>query len=372
MNEWCIAIAKAIVMLSVLMTIAGYVVLAERKIAAWMQGRVGPNRVSLPLLGSLPLVGSLLRNLGIFQPLVDGLKFLFKEEWVPPYAHKPYYILAPILAAVPALSVMAIVPFGVFFQDGEAMPLILADVEVGILGVFALSALGVYGVVLAGWASASKYPLLGSIRASAQMISYELALSLSVLPVLLWSNFPNSEAGLSLFGIVQSQESLWLGFWMPVPAFIFLVSVFAETNRLPFDMAESETDLVGGFHTEYGAFKFALFFLSEYVHMVVGSAVFVLLFLGGWQFFPTFGVLDSVWANPWKDWGVWGGVASAMWFCIKVLGVVFVFIWVRWTLPRFRYDQVMSLGWKCLMPLALVCVAFYAFVIAFLEGAFGV
>jgi NADH-quinone oxidoreductase subunit H len=222
---------------------------------------------------------------------------------------------------------------------------VLANIDVGMLFILGVSSLGVYGIVLAGWSSNSKYPFLGAIRASAQMVSYELAMGLSILPVFMWASAPGSDYGLSLFGVVESQQSLWLVIWQPLSALIFLVSVFAETNRLPFDMAESETDLVGGFHTEYGCFKFGLFFVAEYAHVIMGSALFVLLFLGGWNFLP--GI-----ANPWGDSNL-GAVLSVLWFMGKVFAMIFFFIWVRWTLPRFRYDQVMALGWKILLPLAI-------------------
>ena len=369
MAELFVTLAKALGLLGALLLLSAYSVLAERKVSAWIQGRVGPNRVVPAPIASVPFLGSFLRSLGVFQPLADGLKFLFKEEWTSPKVRQPYYTLAPILAAVPALSLMALVPFGVSFSnEGLPRPLILADVEVGILAVFALASLGVYGIVLGGYASNSKYPFLGSIRASAQIISYELVLTLSVLPVFLWSNAPGQLGSLSLFSVARCQEACWLIFFMPVPALTFFVGLLAETNRLPFDMAESETDLVGGFHTEYGAFKFALFFLSEYAHMIVGSALFVLLFLGAWHFVPTFGLLDGAWANPWQSWGPASAWASSLWFLLKVLCVLFIFIWVRWTLPRFRYDQVMRLSWCYLMPLALANVFFYALIIAFLQA----
>ena len=229
----------AFLMVGAVMTMAGYSVLAERKVSAWMQGRVGPNRTVLPLVGYIPIVGSLLKGLGIFQPLADGLKFLFKEEIVPGHVNKFYYYLAPIVALVPALTTMTVLPFGEFLDsDGNPFTLILADLDIVILYILAVSSLGVYGIVLAGWSSNSKYPFLGGIRSSAQMISYELAMGLSLLPVFLWVSEPGTSASsLSLVEIVRSQNaSTWLLIIQPLSALIFLIALFAETNRLPFDM----------------------------------------------------------------------------------------------------------------------------------------
>ena len=350
-------IAFAVAMISVFMGLCSYSVLAERKVSSWIQGRVGPNRTRLPLLGHIPILGNLLTKLGVFQPAADGLKFLFKEEITPGHVKVGYYYLAPILALAPALTTMVVLPFGRYVDPmGVVQPIVLANIDVGMLFILAISSLGVYGIVLAGWSSNSKYPFLGAIRASAQMISYELAMGLSILPVFMWASSPGSDYGLSLFGVVEAQSGLWLVLWQPLSALIFLVSVFAETNRLPFDMAESETDLVGGFHTEYGCFKFGLFFVAEYAHVIMGSALFVLLFLGGWNFLP--GIAD-----PWSD-SNFGAVLSVLWFMGKVFAMIFFFIWVRWTLPRFRYDQVMSLGWKILLPIAIGNLIFNTLLIA--------
>ncbi|OUW40552.1 MAG: NADH-quinone oxidoreductase subunit H [Verrucomicrobia bacterium TMED175] len=352
----------AFLMVGAVMTMAGYSVLAERKVSAWMQGRVGPNRTVLPLVGHIPFIGPFLKGLGIFQPLADGLKFLFKEEIVPGHVNKFYYYLAPIVALVPALTTMTVLPFGEFFSsEGKSTPLILADLDIGILFVLAVSSLGVYGIVLAGWSSNSKYPFLGGIRSSAQMISYELAMGLSLLPVFLWVSEPGATASsLSLVEIVRSQNaSTWLLIIQPVSALIFLIALFAETNRLPFDMPESETDLVGGFHTEYGSFKFGIFFVAEYAHIVIGSAIFTLLFLGGWNFLPW---VENPWPPNWL-----GSLIGTAWFLTKTIGLIFFFIWIRWTLPRFRYDQVMHLGWTKLLPLALINLIFYVFVVTWLD-----
>ena len=343
---YILPIIYALAMISVFMGLCSYSVLAERKVSSWIQGRVGPNRTRVPLIGHLPILGNLMTGLGLFQPAADGLKFLFKEEITPGHVRKSYYYLAPIVALAPALTTIVVLPFGRYVDaDGITQPLVLANVDIGMLIILGVSSLGVYGIVLAGWASNSKYPFLGGIRASAQMISYELAMGLALLPVFMWAAAPGSEHGMNLFGVVESQQTLWLFIWQPLSALIFLVALFAETNRLPFDMAESETDLVGGFHTVYGCFKFGLFFVAEYAHIIMGSAVFVLLFLGGWNFLPGL-------ADPWGD-GLIGTLISVGWFMAKVFFMIFFFIWMRWTLPRFRYDQVMSLGWKTLLPLAV-------------------
>ncbi len=355
-TSFLIILAQALAVVVVLMTFCAYAVLAERKVSAWIQGRVGPNRTTLPVIGSIPVIGTFLTRLGIFQPVADGLKFLFKEDVTPAHVNRPYYILAPALALVPALVTVTVVPFGQYITEaGEMVPLVLADLDIGILFILAVSSLGVYGIVLAGWASNSKYPFLGGIRATAQMISYELAMGLSLLPVFMWINAPGTDAALNLTAVVQGQQGWWLVLWQPLSAFIFLVALFAETNRLPFDMPEAETELVGGFHTEYSSFKFGLFFVAEYAHIVIGSAVFTVLFLGGWHPLP--GV-------PLQLEGILGAISSVGIFTTKVALLVFLFIWVRWTLPRFRYDQVMRMGWKVLLPLAIGNLIFYALAIA--------
>tara|TARA_B100002019_G_scaffold246819_1_gene224912 strand:- start:639 stop:1775 length:1137 start_codon:yes stop_codon:yes gene_type:complete len=352
----------ALMMIGAVMTMAGYSVLAERKVSAWMQGRVGPNRTALPFIDYIPIIGPFLRKLGIFQPLADGLKFLFKEEIVPGHVNKFYYYLAPLVALVPALTTMTVLPFGqMYWPDGTTSILALADLEVGILFVFAVSSLGVYGIALAGWSSNNKYSFLGGIRSSAQMISYELAMGLSLLPVFLWVAVPGAqESGLSISGIANSQEgAAWLFLVQPVSALVFLIALFAETNRLPFDMPESETDLVGGFHTEYGSFKFGIFFVAEYAHIVIGSAIFTLLFLGGWHFLP---FMNDPWPANWI-----GTLLGVGWFLAKTVFLIFFFIWIRWTLPRFRYDQVMHLGWTKLLPLALANLIVYVIIVTLID-----
>lgn len=371
---WVRLCLQSIAVIAVLFPIAAACSMAERKISAWIQGRPGPNRTVPPFLAHLPIVAPILRNLGLFQLAADGGKFVFKEDPIPGHVNKLYFVLAPILAMIPALTTISVVPFGAYFDKaGQLVPVILANVDVGLLAVFAVSSLGVYALILAGWASNSKYPFLGGVRASAQLISYELSMTLSVLPVFLWINAPGGSGSLSLFDVVQSQSQpgLWGGMWfvflMPVSAFVFLVALFAETNRQPFDMPESEADLVGGFHTEYGAFKWSLFFVAEYCHMIVGSAVFVLLFLGGWNPLPWIPLsLVSDWLGLADNPVLLGGLAILL-FLGKVLFFIFFFMWVRWTLPRFRYDQVMKIGWQKLLPLSIGNLVFYAIVIALME-----
>ncbi|MCH6255656.1 NADH-quinone oxidoreductase subunit NuoH [Puniceicoccaceae bacterium K14] len=362
-NPIILKFVYAAVVVGVVMGLCSYAVLAERKVCSWIQGRVGPNRTTLPLIGSIPVIGKFLTRLGIFQPVADGAKFLFKEDVTPAHVNKFYFIMAPVLSLVPALTTVVVVPFGRYVTEaGEIIPLVLADLDVGLLFLFAISSLGVYGVVLAGWSSNSKFSFLGGIRASAQMISYELAMGISVLPVLMWVNAPGTDGTLSLFDIGQAQEGLWFVMWMPLSFLIFLVCLFAETNRLPFDMAESETELVSGFHTEYSSFKFGLFFVGEYAHMIVGSCVITVLFLGGWNPAP-FLTWDYLGFGD----GILGAVLSVGTFMGKMCASLFLFIWVRWTLPRFRYDQVMRLGWQYLLPLSIANLIVYIFVIYFLD-----
>jgi NADH-quinone oxidoreductase subunit H len=344
--------AYAIVMVVVVMAFAGYSVMVERKVAAWIQGRPGPNRTTLPLIAAIPVIGRCVQWLGIIQLPADGAKFLFKEDPVPGHVNKPYYFLAPCLALAPVLVTMVMLPFGQYADGTDAArPLVLCNVDTGFLFMFAVSSLGVYGIVLAGWSANSKYPFLGAVRGAAQVISYELTLGLAVVPVVLAAARPGVESPLNLFAIVQGQGGLWNVFTQPLGAFLFLVAVFAESNRQPFDMPESETDLVGGFHTEYGSFKFGLFFVGEYGHMIIGSALFILFFLGGWNLplLPIGAVGGGV---------VWTAIGVVV-FLAKLFCMVFFFVWVRWTVPRFRYDQMMRLGWTRLLPLAVVNVCVY-------------
>jgi len=360
--------------IAVLFPISAACSMAERKVAAWIQGRPGPNRAAVPWLVWIPILGPLLQRLGLFQLMADGGKFMFKEDPVPGHVNKFYFILAPIVAMIPALTTVTVVPLGAYFDPAHKLiPIVLAQVDIGILGVFAVSSLGVYSIILAGWASNSKYPFLGSVRASAQLISYELSMTLSVLPVFLWINVPGGPGTLSLSAAVEMQNGAWFVFWMPLSAFIFLVSLFAETNRQPFDMPESESDLVGGFHTEYGAFKWSLFFVAEYAHMIIGSGVFVLLFFGGWNPLPGVPLANLVgWIHhligaAWVVHPLFVGLLSMAIFLGKVFFLIFFFMWVRWTVPRFRYDQVMVIGWKKLLPLAIANLIFYALLIAFID-----
>jgi NADH-quinone oxidoreductase subunit H len=324
-----------------------YAVLAERKVSAFIQDRVGPNRVALPLIGSIPLVGPFLTRLGFWQPMADGLKSFLKEDFTPAHVRKVYFWLAPAITMIPAFLTVAVIPFG--SQLGQ-QKLVIADLDVGILYTFGIVSLGVYGIVLAGYAANSKYPFLGGIRSSAQLISYEIAMGLSVIPVFLLvgnlnlSSVIGYQTGFaSLFGIPVLPN--WLVFKQPVAFAIFLVAAFAETNRLPFDMPECETELVGGYNTEYSSMKFAMFFMGEYANMIASSAMMVTLFFGGWTL--PWGHLDGAVSGP-----VYGLLSIGI-FLAKVCAFMLLIIWVRWMLPRFRYDQLMDLGWRRFIPLAL-------------------
>jgi NADH-quinone oxidoreductase subunit H len=371
-------VLKGLAVIMVIFPIGGVCSMAERKVSAWIQGRPGPNRAIVPWIGWIPLVGPFLQRLGLFHVMADGGKMLFKEDALPGHVNKFYFVLAPIVAMIPALTTVTAVPFGAYLDSsGRVIPLALANIDIGLIAVFAVSSLGVYSLILAGWASNSKYPFLGGVRASAQLISYELSMTLSVLPLFLWVNAPGLESTMGLGRVVefQSQPGLWGGAWfvflMPVSAFIFLTSLFAETNRQPFDMPESEADLVGGFHTEYGAFKWGLFFVAEYAHMLIGSGVFTLLFLGGWNPLPWVPLANLVgWLAavlPFATQPIFVGVLSIGIFLLKVLALIFFFMWVRWTIPRFRYDQVMEIGWKKLLPLAIANLLVYAIGIAMIQ-----
>ncbi len=358
-----IILLKAVVVVILVMTIAGYSVVAERKVASWAQLRPGPNRATVPILGSIPWLGRRLTRIGFFQLWADGAKFLFKEEPVPGHVNKVYYTLAPIVAFLPAMIVLSVIPFGQMTQGGETTVLALTQLDVGILFVMAVSSLSVYGIIMAGWAANSKFPFLGAIRGSSQIISYELTIGMSLLPVFMWTG-----GTLNLFEVVQYQGGVfggdmfglpkWFLFLQPISALLYIVALFAEANRLPFDMPESETDLVGGFHTEYGAFKFGLFFVGEYAHMAIGSALFSIIFLGGWS-------IPFVSLDAYPD-GILGAVLSVLVLTFKTLAIIFLFMWVRWTLPRFRYDQVMNLGWKILLPLAVANFTAYLVLLAFI------
>jgi NADH-quinone oxidoreductase subunit H len=338
---------KIACVLGVVLFICAYIVLVERRVCAFIQDRLGPNRVGIPLWirkdGSAITLGG---KWALGQPLVDACKSLLKEDYVPGHVNKLYFWLAPILAMFPALVVFAVIPFG---SQLAGVPMIIADVNIGILFVFAVASFGVYGIVLAGWSSNSKYPLFGGIRSSAQLISYEICLGLSVVPL-----FMQVES-LKLSEVVLWQANhLWLICypWNWLPALIYLASSFAETNRLPFDLPEAEQELAGGYNVEYSSMKFAMFFMAEYTNMIAASALMVTLFLGGWSlpFVPATG-------------GIGVGLAHIGIFLAKLFALLFFFIWVRWTLPRFRYDQLMGLGWKVFLPLALANVLIVAGVI---------
>ena len=369
-------VLKGLAVILVIFPIAGASSLAERKVAAWIQDRPGPNRTMVIWAKYIPILGPFLQRLGLFQLLADGGKLLLKEDPIPGHVNKFYYVAAPIVALIPAFSTVTFVPFGAYWDAAvNAMrPLMLVNVDIGLLAVLAVGSLGVYSVILAGWASNSKYPFLGSVRASAQLISYELSLTLSIVPVLLWMNAPGQEASMSLVRVVELQSGTgfwggtWFGMLMPVSALIYLVSMFAETNRLPFDMPEGEAELVGGFHTEYGSFKWSLFFVAEYAHMLVGSGVFVLLFLGGWNPLPWVPLASVTQWLGLQNWPVIVGLLSIAIFMVKTLFMIFFFMWIRWTIPRFRYDQVMKLGWQKLLPLAIANLLAYAIGFAVLQN----
>ena len=356
----------------VVLPIVSYTVYAERRVSALIQDRLGPNRTGFPtsLFGFKKDLQLFLGGLG--QPVADAVKFLLKEEFTPGHVNKFYFWLAPVLAMVPALSTLAVLPFGNYLF-GQKM--VVADVNVGILYVFAIASIGVYGIVLAGWSSNSKYPFLGGIRASSQMISYELSLGLSAVPVLMIIG------NLNLSDAIQYQvDNGWLLLpftdgkltlrefllWIPVliSFIVFTISMFAETNRLPFDLPESETELVAGYHTEYSAMKFALFFLGEYAAMIAGSSIIVVLFLGVWHV-PLLPI--NTLESSMTPGGIALGFLHITAFFAKVIGVLIFFIWVRWTLPRFRFDQLMKLGWLYLFEIALVNIFITAGIIAMVK-----
>lgn len=382
------SIAKTIGLLAVILGMVSYTVYAERKVCALIQDRVGPNRVGIPL--TLLGLKKDIPFLGLGQPIADAMKLLLKENFMPASVNKFYYYIAPKLAMIPPILVLAVLPFG---SSLFGVPMVIADVNIGVLYVFAVSSLGVYGIVLAGWSSNSKYPFLGGIRSSSQMISYELALGLSVIPVFMicgtlnlpeivgwqvqngWLVFPwwpkdldwalLSSGNWEAVGAACAAGFSWqrVLLWIPmcISFLVFLIAMFAETNRLPFDLPEAEQELIGGYHTEYSSMGFALFFLGEYAAMIAGSGVIVTLFLGGWSL-PL--VPDG--SMPGVAGVFWGLVNIAVFFG-KVSALLFVFIWVRWTLPRFRYDQLMKLGWYFFFELALVNIFIAAFVVAYVK-----
>ena len=336
------------------MGIVAYTVLAERKVLGWIQGRIGPNRVG---------------PWGIFQPFADLLKFIFKEDLVPDKSTKFVYYLAPMVALVCALMPMVVYPFGppittvdwsfLPFGLGDGihmLPLTIAQIDVGVLFVLGITSVGVYGIALAGWSSNSKYSLMGGLRSSAQMISYELAMGASVIGAVMLAGT------LDLNGIIYAQiNSPFRSFIIPqfVGFVVFLIAAFAETNRVPFDLPEAETELVAGFHTEYSALKFALFFMAEYVNMFTVSVMCTVLFLGGW-YVPGLSHLFAPGSIPYA-------VVSMIAFVAKICCFLFFYIWVRGTLPRFRFDQLMNFGWKFLLPVAIANVTLTIVVVYFLN-----
>jgi len=346
------SLIKIIATFTVVMVIVALLTLLERKISAWMQDRLGPNRVGPG---------------GIAQPLADGLKNILKEETNPSEAHPLFFILAPMFSIIPALVTFSVIPFAAPLPTPwGVVPMMVADVPIGILFLLAFSSLGVYGIVIAGWASSNKYALLGGLRAGAQMISYEIALGMSLLSVFfLIGNVTLPEV---VWG--QQRMHLWYALPLAVSFFFFWISCFAETNRLPFDLPEAESELITGYHTEYSSMKFSMFFIAEYAHVLTVSMLMATLFLGGWDI-P--GAFDNMYyagdglvlgAEP----AVWKTIVTFLAFALKTFFFILVFMLVRWTVPRFRYDQVMDLGWKFMLPAALVVVVVTAGTILALDS----
>jgi NADH-quinone oxidoreductase subunit H len=334
-----VSVIKSAITLFVLLTAVAYTVWLERKVVGHMQNRWGPTRVG---------------PFGLLQPAADGIKFLFKEDLTPPHVYKPLYIAAPLIAVIFALTSIAVIPIGNSITiAGYSIPLQITDVNIGLLLVLGVTSMGVYGVALAGWSSNNKYSLLGGLRASAQMVSYEISLGLSLVGVLIMAG------SFSLRDIVNAQSGHFWGFiprWnifqgQFIGFFVYLMAAYAETNRIPFDLPEAETELVAGYHTEYSAMKFAMFFMAEYANMITVACLATLLFFGGWHG-PIFGppILQAL--------------LPVFWFVAKVFAFLFLYIWVRGTLPRFRYDQLMAFGWKFLLPLALVNLVATAIAVA--------
>jgi NADH-quinone oxidoreductase subunit H len=342
---WGTMIAKILVVFVLLFHVAPIMAWVERRGSALMQNRLGPNRIG---------------PLGLLQSLPDGIKFLFKEDPVPTQVVRPYYWMAPIVSLVPAFLTFAVIPFAAPIEvGGRTLTFQVADLNVGLLYVFAIGSLGVYGIIMAGWASNNKYALLGSLRSTSQMISYELSLGLSVIGIIM------AYSSVHVNDIVAGQGQTWLQLgplavpkWgiliQPLGFVIFLTSVFAETNRLPFDLPEGESEIVAGYHLEYGSMKFALFMMAEYVNMTTASGLLSALYFGGWQMLPGLPLLHNALglegqAHEWVR-----VLFQAGSFLAKVAFFMWFFVWVRWTLPRFRYDQLMDLGWKVMLPLSLI------------------
>ena len=326
---------KIVVVFGVIMTTFAYMTLVERRVSAWIQDRRGPNRVG---------------PFGLLQPLADGIKFMFKEAILPPHAHRAIYLLAPAIVFVPAMITFSVVPFGPTVRAfGLEIPLQIADVDSGVLIILAFASMGVYGVALAGWSSNNKYSLMGGLRSSAQMISYELAMGIALVGVLM------SAGSLRLTEIVAHQATHGWNILWQLPGFlIFMAAAFAETNRLPFDLPEAETELVAGYHTEYSGMRFSMFYIGEYVNMITASALAATLYFGGYHVpgLHLLGLSDTV-----------AAIVQVLAFALKVGFFLFVYVWVRWTIPRFRYDQLMNLGWKMLLPAGLAHLLWVSFII---------
>ena len=320
-----IPLLKIVILLNAVLVSVSYMTLLERKVIAWVQSRLGPMRVG---------------PRGVLQPIADALKLMMKEDITPARADKWVFTLAPMMVLVPALIVFAVIPFGPEVNlFGRLEPLYITDINVGLLYIVSVASLGVYGIILGGWASNSKYPLLASLRASAQLISYEVAVTMTLVSMIV------TAGTLSMVGIVEAQREsgLWFLFVQPVAFVLFFIGGLAETNRAPFDMPEAEQELTGGFHTEYSGMRFARFFLAEYANMIVISSVATTLFMGGWlRPFPSVEALGFLDLIP-----------SWIWFIGKTFAFLYVFLWIRATLPRYRYDQLMRLGWKVLIPIAI-------------------
>ncbi|HZQ93018.1 MAG TPA: NADH-quinone oxidoreductase subunit NuoH [Terriglobales bacterium] len=340
LTDTIVSLVKIAITLFVLLTAVAYAVWLERKLVGRMQNRWGPTRVG---------------PFGLLQPLADGLKFILKEDIIPANVYRPLYILAPILSVTLALLSISVIPIGDRITIGNfTTPIQITDVNIGLLIILGVTSIGVYGIALAGWSSNSKYSLLGSLRASAQMVSYELALGLSLIGVLIFAG------SFSLRDIVTSQlHGHWNIVWRGqiVAFFIYLMAAFAETNRIPFDLPEAETELVAGYHTEYSAMKFAMFFMAEYTNMITVACLATILFLGGWDG-PDFAP---------ASWTLLRQLLPVFWFLLKVFAFIFLYIWIRGTLPRFRYDQLMSFGWKFLLPVAIANILVTSLVVGLMS-----
>lgn len=339
-------LAKLVFVLVVLLHVAPIMAWAERRICSWMQNRTGPNRVG---------------PFGLLQSLADAIKFIFKEDIVPAHVRKWYYLLAPGLCVIPAFMTFAVVPFGPVIElSGVSIPLQLADMNVGFVYILSISSLAVYGIIIASWASNNKYSMLGGLRSTAQMISYELAMGMTLVALIMYFDsvslmeIAQSQSGpLTIFGFTVPFLPNWGIFHQPVAALIFIIAAFAETNRLPFDLPEGEAEIVAGYHLEYGGMKWSLFFMAEYAHMITASGLVATFFLGGWQA-PGAAHLLTMMGLTGESlmWAIVAAQVGAFW--LKVVAFMLFFIVIRFTLPRFRYDQLMWLGWKVLVPLALV------------------